>query len=128
MPDSVRCEYLSEPQLPQRLRAGPLQLLPGVRPRGGRAVRTQGRPAVRGRAGVQTPGGEAALQRFLSVQVQLRGVRQRRQDVRQRVPAEGEQQEGAAAGPVRDQPDPEGTVRDQHRYDLRIGGGFKSGS
>lgn len=29
----VRREHLSEPQLPQRLRAGPLQLLPGVRAR-----------------------------------------------------------------------------------------------
>uniref|UniRef100_A0A4W6DL56 HtrA serine peptidase 3 n=1 Tax=Lates calcarifer TaxID=8187 RepID=A0A4W6DL56_LATCA len=32
MSNTVRCEYLSESQLPQRLRAGPLQLLPGVRP------------------------------------------------------------------------------------------------
>lgn len=49
MSSAVRCEYLSEPQLPRWLRAGPLQLLPGVRPGRGRAVRTQGRASVRGR-------------------------------------------------------------------------------
>lgn len=82
-------------------------------------MRPHRRPTVRGRTGVQAPGGEAALQGRLSVQVQPRSVRQRREDVRQRVPAEGDQQKGPTAGTARRHPDPEGTVRDQHRYDLR---------
>lgn len=73
-------------------------------------MRPQGRPSVRGRPGVQTPSGEAALQRCVQVQVEPGGVRQRREDVRQRVSAEGHQQDGSAAGAARHYPDPERSV------------------
>lgn len=88
VPHTVRRERLSEPRLPRRLRARPLQLLPGLRARRGRSMWPQGRPAVRGRAGVQTLW-EAAGPGRVPVQTELRGVRQRREDVWKRVPAAG---------------------------------------
>uniref|UniRef100_A0A9L0JN70 Serine protease HTRA2, mitochondrial n=1 Tax=Equus asinus TaxID=9793 RepID=A0A9L0JN70_EQUAS len=89
VPRALRRVAVPESALPRRLRAGPLQLLPGVRRRRGRAVRPPPRLAVRGEPGVRA--------RRVPVPLGARRVWHGRAHLRQRVRAAGGQPPRAAA-------------------------------
>lgn len=110
VPGPLRCLQVPQPQLPQRLRPRPLRLLPHLRRGRGGLVRPQGGPALRGQPGLPLPHGQALRQGRVPVQAQRPGVRQRRPDLRQHLPAEGGEPQGAAARAARRRPGPEGSL------------------
>lgn len=110
VPDPLRCLQVPEPQLPQRLRPRPLQLLPHLRRGRGGLVWPQGGSPLRGQPGLPLPHGQALRQGGLPVQAQRPGVWQRRPHLRQRLPAEGGEPQGAAARSARCRPGPEGSL------------------
>nr|XP_036848460.1 serine protease HTRA3 isoform X2 [Manis javanica] len=86
---ALRRVAVPEPPLPRRLRARPVQLLPGVRRRRGRAVRPGPGLAVRGEPGVRA--------RRVPLPLGARCVRHGRAHLRQRVRVAGGQPPRAAA-------------------------------
>uniref|UniRef100_A0A670JQB4 Serine protease HTRA2, mitochondrial n=1 Tax=Podarcis muralis TaxID=64176 RepID=A0A670JQB4_PODMU len=130
VPGALRRVAVPEPRLPQRLRARRLQLLLGVRGGRGRGVRPRRGPAVRRRPPVPLPGrGPGPGPGRVPVPAPRAGLRQRRQDVRQRVPPQERRAPGSAAGAAARRAGPEGRLRSRHplfgrNVPLSSGSGF----